>query len=527
MHKIGAFLHSLIGFVLLLCSYGQPSILLPVSRNFRGLSVSSSSYISLDNSGVNLYLNLQLYGSDFGNWNSAETAGNVAMSLALYNSETLLSTDCLNFLNSDYIGDTLAQDLLNTSVLQFPYFQVEDYYVSSSISASNDGIYFPTTAIFASSCLTNPTNTSYGSGIYGLIGMGTQGGSSLGSFSPVFSIYLAQDSSSGELIIGTDSSYTASKYLANVFTADENWNIYGVESVQLGTYSAGNLNLSMIFDINADAIGLPLEIFQGVVAGLASEMSFNCSNETYLPYCSYVGEVNDFPDLSIQIGNQTLYISPEIYVYEGYEEMAFLGSIILNLRGLSPNLTNESYVTPAYSNYIILDSHVMSYYYSVFDASSSSGNTITLYTIDRIDYITIYILCGNAGLLLILGIFYCVTHYKKKAIREKEQAANKPDSKPKKEEKSKPKKKARRAGLRTSNLPMMQNPKQQKNNEKIDIEKDQLRTEEEEQINIIPAVELVQDNTESKGDTKVVKEFELTQIPSRTPISSLDENQIL
>ena len=90
------------------------------------------------------------------------------------------------------------------------------------------------------------------------------------------------------------------------------------------------------------------------------------------------------PTLAIQLNYPNsgfIYLPPEVYVYNysKYSNSSSVSSFTLNLRALGSNLPTTSYVTPAFNNTIILNSDVLSQYYSVFDASSPNTPYIYLY----------------------------------------------------------------------------------------------------------------------------------------------------
>jgi len=219
--------------------------------------------------------------------------------------------------------------------------------------------------------------------------------------SSLFSIYLEADSSEGELLFGFDSS-KAQKTAPNVtLSANNNWFISGVNQLGIGSAKI-NITANLLFDVNSEAIGLPLAIFTLLINSINENQLMACeTDKTFLPTCQYSGEIQDIPNFIIVIGNQSLSI-PAQYFAKSNEGGS---SITLYFKAIASNLTDESFVTADFENYIIVDRHIMTYFYTLFDATSASGNVINLFIADHQDHTLLYIILGSS--VIFVGLCFC------------------------------------------------------------------------------------------------------------------------
>lgn len=310
--------------------------------------------------------------SDFG-------PNTVKMTIGLYTSQTFLAApNCLRFTSYNCTEYSCKSYPDTETAIYSPYFTATGYYANASVYLDYKEWNLESNASIADSCEAN-TILPYGRFRSGVIGMGI-GSNSDKNFlvAKKFSVTLAQDLQSGHLGFGPDLSQVGSTLNVANFTADENWRIKAPDcEIHIANWSF-TVNTSIIFDLNMNAIGLPWDIFNQTIEYLSGSIPMNCSSDTNQPICFYSGNINALPNISFIMKDQNLTISPAVYVQNISDPYVVSQTITLNLKALSPNLTDESYVTEMYRNYIILDAHVMRGYFIVFDGTTSVP-TIGLY----------------------------------------------------------------------------------------------------------------------------------------------------
>lgn len=306
--------------------------------------------------------------------------------LGLYTSTILLPNQCLNF-SMQSCNDLITCSSNNTSLrtIEFPYFEATgiEYIVNFTLS---DGIQENTIGLVPSQCNAGLGNL-YGSQSYGIIGLGTLANSPPENSVPIyFSIYLGPDSFSNVFLLNYDSTYSTSDTPVAVLQADSDWHVKGITKVQVGNNSVSlPNNTNLIFDMNFDAIGLPLSIYSEVIEQLNTTVSAICQGygNNLAPNCSYSGTIEDLPNITISMNNQTFIFTPQVYVQNGSSFTGNVSTFNLNLRAVDNTLSGLSYVTPIYEDYIILGTPAMTYYYTVFNMTPT-GLFISLYTSSNI-----------------------------------------------------------------------------------------------------------------------------------------------
>jgi len=296
----------------------------------------------------------------------------VKMMLSISNEETMVAINCLNFTSYNCSQYSNCSQSESKTLINFPSFSTyaqnghADMYLdynywsfASSISSFS----------FAQGCQTSDSNV--GNDRYGVIGLGA-GFQSKYNFlsSKVFSFYVESDLSAGKLLFENDATtYAESSEPVLVLSANSTW-----QTLIKNEEGSGDGNLA--FDINSDAIAFPDVAYQTLVMYL-QYFGIQCESASYRPICNSAQKIQDLPDLSISINESDLDIPHQIYA-TAINETESGSSFYLNFRGTDPNLFDKSYVTPAFQNSIILDSHFMSYYYTVFDFSTGE-NLVYLY----------------------------------------------------------------------------------------------------------------------------------------------------
>jgi len=340
------------------------------------------------------------------------------MMLGLYTSQTLLPNKCLDF----YTYSCKAYNCTireNNASSVYPSFSASGKKVTATLYLEYTHWYL---SVDSNALLTDTCTSSaeYGTGRYGILGLGRTAGSELnfgGVGYPVFSIYLPTDSSSGKLLFKNDPSYTKSSHPIAQIETDTDWKILIDGSISVGKqeYFA---KTHLIFDLNADSIGFPRDLFQ-IILDYLSTFGVSCDESSYQPACSYPdGHIYQLPDIIITSGSFRIPIPPQLYVLNvGTQD--YMTSFNLNINALGTNETGRSFVTNEYSNTIILDSSFMTYYYTVFDgADNRQKQKITLYisknAIVPNDPNFIYYILGIIGLIVLLSVCIILRNKNKK-----------------------------------------------------------------------------------------------------------------
>jgi len=120
---------------------------------------------------------------------------------------------------------------------------------------------------------------------------------------------------------------------------------------------------STIFDLNFNYIGLPQKLFDEVFNLLSSYM--HCYAQGFKRYCDFLGNINILPIIQIEPedSDELIKIPPRLYLIQNSTSV-----LELLLVGTSDNEKDidNVYVTPEYSNRIILGSPFLEYYYVIF-----------------------------------------------------------------------------------------------------------------------------------------------------------------
>jgi len=260
--------------------------------------------------------------------------------------------------------------------VDYPYFSADGGYAGADLYLEYINWDLKADAFLAESC--NSHYEYYGQFRSGIIGMGTEGNAwNNFYFFPKFGIYLNKDLSGGKLMFTQDTSYYNSSFPVTSMIADRNWKVKLNGYIKVG-YNTVSFIGKLVFDMHADAIGLPYATSSTILSYLKSYSSVDCKWDTsYQPMCDYNGYISNLPDIVIVNGTNQISIPPEVYVVDGYRK-DYVSMITLNFKVIGSIYTKKNYVTPDYNDAIILDSRFMSYYYTAFD-NSYGVPTIALY----------------------------------------------------------------------------------------------------------------------------------------------------
>jgi len=377
------------------------------SANLRYLSNEISECgsvpLSKDNSGfyATVYLDSD---NNLKSYTSTRTY-EVPVILSLYTSKTLLVESCLGFEYYDCDFYSCIPYKTKTHTIDFPYFTERGYSAFANVYLDYNYWKLNNLAAIAVDCNSSGVYP-LGSKKYGIIGLGIEDEARHNFLKPaIFSITINKEASEGYLLFRKDLSKAVTSTPNAVLKANGKWEV-NVHRIQIKDKLI-DVDLNLIFDLNADCIGLPFEIFQRVLSFLSKEKSFTCTSDYYRPNCTYNGPIKHLPDLFVHASNISIKIPPQLYVKDAGNDEENKNWIILNLRGLNHLFPNQAYTTPSYDNFIILGYPFMSHYYSVFEQVSSEEYSITLYEANYSEKNSSWILALIGPLTVVIMFILC------------------------------------------------------------------------------------------------------------------------
>ena len=298
------------------------------------------------------------------------------MMISIANNGTMLASNCLGFWSFN-CTQYKCHYQPGQREISYPTF------IASTVPAQND-IYLDhaywtltsTPFYLAQECQTGDTTSGIGKLRSGVLGLGTAGEAANDfKLSQKFAIYINPNLTSGKLLFNGDTSFAKSSNPMFTLEANSTWNVDIWSGSVVTSTGAAGFNGDLMFDINSDAIGLPYYTYTLFLQYFSKNPGVSCSTELSKPLCS-IRDVQLLSDITIQFDGNTIRIPPKIYATPaaGYDSSYFF----LNFKATSPTLDRNNYVTPAFQKAIILDSNFMSYYFTVFDATSGT-NKIYIY----------------------------------------------------------------------------------------------------------------------------------------------------
>ena len=305
---------------------------------------------------------------------SESSTATVDMMVNIYGGGTVFTNSCLDFNNFDSsaVCKTSNCNLQPTggSTLSTAYFKTP--YSTNDVKVVLDSEFWKlnqTALVNNAAC--ESLSMFYGQGSVGFIGLGYTGSSSVGN---AFRIQLNPDESnktdSGRIIFVND---------ASVFQFPDSFSSFSVSkstwssSASSYTFSSNSTNfgsaLQVIFDINTDAIAMPLTNYIQLLTDLSSCI-LGCK-EIGLPTCYNITPIEKFPSIFLNLADGSqIEIPPQLYAQPApWNKLN--NRIILGFRGLSFIESGASFIAIAYQNAIILGSNFMKYYSTVFDSNTS------------------------------------------------------------------------------------------------------------------------------------------------------------
>lgn len=306
----------------------------------------------------------------------------VPMQLALYTNETWLATSCLSY-SSYNCSDHPCEPYPEQRSQSLLTFNASGETIAPVVNMDYNNWLLTREAGLASSCETSSGDLQ-SSGMYGVIGLGRSGNAQYNfiGWYHVFSINVYQNLSGGQLVFGERNYAGFDVTTTAVLETDPDWVADCGSSciITIGYYTASVRNAKVIFDLDANSIGLPLASYYQVMHYLVEYLNMKCDDKIYLPVCTYTGSYESLPSIFLMVNGQSITIPPLLYVQDyslGSGDVS--AQITLNLKGVASNLTGSNYVTEPYQNYIILDDRFMSYYTVYFNTSGLNHRITVIY----------------------------------------------------------------------------------------------------------------------------------------------------
>ncbi len=333
------------------------------------------------------------------------------MMISIVNGETMVATKCFDFSYYNCL-DYNCQNYNVTGTIDYPTFTANVQYVKGSIYLDYNYWSLNTALYIAYDCQTGDNSTNISSGKYGVLGLGIPLDSRSDFTSgAIFSIWINSKLTRGKLLFkkDTDGYAQSSTPLASLI-ANSTWQ----KMIEKGGFTVNGYSFdiegSIMFDINSDAIGLLQPYFRVLLNNFALPLGIWCNEDNYKPFCYYTNpakKIEDLPDITLSVNDVNITIPWKIYA-SPVNSSAFY----LNFKAIDPHRTGKSYVTPSFRDSIILDANFMSYYYTVFDDTGDSSPMIYLYPSTNAPPIepsfVKWIVLGAIGIVLLAGgIFYC------------------------------------------------------------------------------------------------------------------------
>jgi len=354
------------------------------------------------------------------------------MMLSICNEETMVSKNCFHFDVYDCKQYNCTQ-FDRAKTIDYPSFTTDAIVAKADLYLDYNYWSFEDTTDYlylAQACQSDDENTGKDrSGVIGL-GVGTSSKYNYRS-SKMFSFNIEPDLSKGQLIFKNDTSTYAesSEPLFEMYSPSSTWKVNIIDSfLKIGneTLDLSQVVTNVAFDINSDAIALPYQQYESLLSSLGTSFGIKCVFGYYRPRCVWDKKIEDLPNITLKVNGNEFNIPPKIYATATKDSAASELAFYLNFRGTGADLFGKSYVTPTFQNSILLDANFLSYYYTVFDFSSKSGNYISFYKAKHSDpkpnpnpdrWVWIVILV--AVLVVAIGLVYYFSAKKRQTVQNK------------------------------------------------------------------------------------------------------------
>lgn len=302
------------------------------------------------------------------------------MLLSLYTNESFLTT-CPGFIPYECDLFECQSEELSPSKATYLYQGTEVYGNEVAIGMTSDAFSVGGYALtYADSCAPGfPLNIS------GFLGLGYSL-NALFEVSRNFSIFLSDgaDGFNSALYAGSADNDERIDHNENyVFSGpvDENWMIK-VNSIQVSVgeqFFPFNVtlppNFKVLFDLNTDVIGLPIDVYNNVL-DILYYYGLHCDQSLYRPNCTFVTDIYSLPTLNLIVdkpAGEMLEIRPAAYIQRFQLGDSFTYSLLLG--AITQDQPSNLVVSSKYSNRIILGRPFLTFYYVHFSVCESYQHT--------------------------------------------------------------------------------------------------------------------------------------------------------
>jgi len=268
--------------------------------------------------------------------------------------------------------------------LDYPLFGLSGYMMDLKFRIGGYVRTRPASIHYATFCSGNSFQTRDVVGAVGL-SVSDMNSNSIVSEENMYSVYLNEDGTGGELIFGQDPAYISEDWNVTIKT-NQDW----VPRVMSLTYGPKRYDLmhSAIFDLSLPFIGVPAPYYREILHLLKETYLLNCQWDKVMPECVYPDDLFKFlPNLTIGFWSSRNYLDVPASVY--LKKFADSNRYQLLLVGLAidPHTTDIVPVTPKYVNYSILGYPFLRHFYTVFNYADLANPTVTVYRVKPDDIV--------------------------------------------------------------------------------------------------------------------------------------------
>ncbi len=288
--------------------------------------------------------------------------------IALTNEETILPNECLEFSGYQCTEPNCEESKGPSKTVTTPYFSAQATLGKTLFNINGNAKVWNQTYL-ARNC--SDDVEYYGEDRIGIIGLA--GKNRILPFQ-AFAIYLlpVTQGLAGYIHERKTPANSSTQTPVAVIPTNSFWQAQGSVRMEIGSHEISNTSFAakIIFDLNTEAIALPLSIFAAFIKNFEQILASKCYLSDFQAICKYSGILDNLPTISLYFGNQKIPIPPKVYV----KQFLDIGQIILNFKLLDPNQPGPGYIRPEFENTIILDATIMKQYYTVFDGFNGVNN---------------------------------------------------------------------------------------------------------------------------------------------------------
>jgi len=294
------------------------------------------------------------------------------LALALYTSYSFLASDACNpvFVPYKCTEEKCKTDSSRNVSLITPYFSVNGNYWPVDIVLHNKmgkalwQNYQGQNVILAEQCKIGFNDKT----VNGILGFGASYDAVKNFKSDIFSIYLNQNLTSGELIFGIDQDKFI-KDSCQKYRSTGDWEL-PVRAVSIAGNNF-NIQVTAIFDLYANSIIIPEKIYDFIITNFEN-IEILCNDFKFGHLCTYEGDILDLPDIII-ITNDNGKITIPPYVYFSSTPNSIQHEFLLIKGSSSISEYGSKLLVPEYTgNTIIFGVNFMRHFYTIFHVSEDT-----------------------------------------------------------------------------------------------------------------------------------------------------------